>query len=115
MPALRAFLALTWIVLVAYTALVIRDHGANLLPVFFGDMRALTWPGQFNLDFMCFLMGSALWVAWRHRFTATGLLLAPLALFGGWGFLAPYLVLQSLRCDGDVAAVLLGEERAAAR
>lgn len=115
MSALRAFLAVTWTALVIYTVLVMRDHGANLLPVFFGDMAAMTWPGQFNFDFFCFLMGSATWVAWRHQFSGAGLLLAVVALFGGWGFLAPYLVVHSLRCDGNPAALLLGPERAAAR
>ena len=115
MTALRAFLTVTWIALVAYTVIVMTNHGPNLLPVFFGDMADVNWPGQFNLDFFCFLMGSATWVAWRHQFTGTGLLLAPLAIFGGWGFLAPYLVWQSLRCGGDPAALLLGEQRAAAR
>lgn len=112
MTALRAFLGLTWFALVAYTLIVVRDHGVHLLPVFFGDMAAFTWPGQFNSDFFCFLLGSATWVAWRHQFSAAGLLLAPLALFGGWGFLAPYLLIQSFRVHGDVASLLLGERRA---
>jgi hypothetical protein len=42
-----------------YTVIVINNHGIGLLPVFFGDMAEMGWPGQFNLDFMCFLALSA--------------------------------------------------------
>ena len=38
-------------VIVGYTSVTIAGHGWNLLPVFFGQMVAMGWPGQFNLDF----------------------------------------------------------------
>ncbi|MEY3985022.1 MAG: hypothetical protein RLZ59_467, partial [Pseudomonadota bacterium] len=53
--AFRIYLILSWIVLVVYTAVVIADHGMGLLPVFFGDIGRMGWPGQFNLDFMLML------------------------------------------------------------
>jgi hypothetical protein len=98
-------------VLLVYTAAVIANHGWNLLSVFFGDMATMTWPGQFNLDFMFMLMLSGLWVAWRHRFSAAGLVLAVVAVFGGALFLSVYLLVLSLRTKGDVREVLLGESR----
>ena len=48
MRAFRAYLAVLIVCLGAYTLLVGLAHGWNLLPVFLGDMAAMTWPGQFN-------------------------------------------------------------------
>lgn len=107
----RLFLALLWVVLTGYTAVVIAHHGWALLPVFFGDIAAMTWPGQFNLDFLFMLMLSALWVAWRHRFSGAGLGLGLLAFFGGASFLTIYLFVLSLQSKGDWRVVLLGEQR----
>lgn len=109
MTALRLLLTLIFVAIAGYTAVVGARHGFDLLPVFFGDMAKLGWPGQFNLDFLCFLVLSALWVAWRHRFRAPGLLLGLVALVGGSLFLSAYLLVESLRRRGDVAALLLGE------
>ena len=83
LTAFRALLILLWAILAGYTAIVIANHGMGLLKVFFGDMAAVGWPGQFNLDFMFLLLLSALWVRWRHRFSSAGLLLGVLAIFGG--------------------------------
>lgn len=113
MNLFRLFLAAFLIVLVAYTSATIANHGINLFPQFFGDMAAMGWPGQFNLDFMGFLMLSALWVAWRHRFSLVGLVLAVLAFNGGMLFLTIYLLVHSHRTKGDMRALLLGESRAA--
>lgn len=114
MIALRAFLALVVLTVGSYTSIVIANHGLNLFPVFFGDMAELTWRGQFNLDFMCMLALSGLWVAYRHRFSAVGLVLGLCAFFGGAPFLSAYLLVQSVRTKGDMAALLLGERRASA-
>lgn len=108
MSALRILLSLILVVVVAYPGVVIARHGIGLLPVFFGDMARVGWAGQFNLDFMFMLLFSALWVAWRHRFSAAGLALAALAFFGGTPFLCLYLLFNSSRCGGDVRALLLG-------
>jgi len=85
-----------------------------LLPIFFGDMAGLTWPGQFNLDFLFFLLLASLWLAWRHHFTPGGILLALIAVFGGMLFLSAYLLIASVRARGDMKIVLLGERRARA-
>lgn len=114
MIALRAFLALVILTVGTYTGIVIANHGLHLFPVFFGDMAELTWRGQFNLDFMCMLAFSGLWVAYRHRFSAVGLVLGSCAFFLGAPFLSAYLLVQSVRTKGDVAALLLGEQRASA-
>ena len=68
-----------WLTLVGYTLMVISRHGLDLLPVFFGDIGKMAWPGQFNLDFLCFLVLSAFWTAWRSGFAASGLAFTVLA------------------------------------
>jgi hypothetical protein len=83
----------------------------GLLAVFFGDMAAMGWPGQFNLDFMFMLTLSAIWVAWRHQFSIAGLALGVLALFGGSLFLTIYLLIVGGKAKGDVKKLLLGETR----
>ncbi len=108
MLPLRLLLSLMFAAIVAYTGVVIARHGLGFLPVFFGDMASMGWSGQFNLDFMGLLTLSALWVAWRHRFSAVGIALALLALVGGTPFLCVYLLTASARSGGDIRAMLLG-------
>ncbi|WP_299322767.1 hypothetical protein [Parasphingopyxis sp.] len=114
MTAFRLLLIVFLVIIVGYTAPVIANHGANLFSDFFGDILAFGWPGQFNVDFATFLALSALWVAWRHQFSVTGLILAIPAFFGGMLFLATYLLIVSYSAKGDVRVLLLGPERAAA-
>jgi hypothetical protein len=98
-----------------YTAIVIAKYGMGLYPIFFGDMADMTWRGQFNLDFLCFLIMSGVWVAWRHAFSVLGLVLGFAAFNLGAPFLAAYLLIESVRHKGDSAAILLGKARAANR
>ena len=109
MTAFRALIMVLWLGLAGYTAVVVWRYGIDLLPIFFGDIATLGWPGQFNLDFLCFLILSALWTAWRSAFSATGLLLAVPAFFGGAGFLLPYLLILTFREKGDLVRVLIGD------
>lgn len=111
MSAFRTLLAGIFLAIFGYTAVVISDHGIGLLPVFFGDMAKMGWPGQFNLDFMCLLALSGLWVSWRHHFSGAGLALGILAFFGGALFLSVYLLVESFRARGDAKALLLGPVR----
>ena len=113
MNAFRALLALIFVTIVVYTVPVIANHGMGLIAIYFGDIAKMEWPGQFNLDFMGFLLLSGFWLAWRHEFSPAGLALGVLGLFGGAPVLTAYLFLTSLRTGGDVAALLLGEARAA--
>lgn len=115
MSAFRALLILIFVAICAYTAVVIANHGLGLFPVFFGDIAALGWPGQFNVDFMGFLTLSGLWLAWRHRFSPSGIALGILGFFGGAPVLTAYLFFASLQARGDVAVLMLGKARAAAQ
>jgi hypothetical protein len=114
MVLLRLFVIVFLIVLVVYTGIVIANHGMGLVPIFFGDMAAMAWPGQFNVDFMGFLLLSGLWISWRHEYSLIGWLLTPLAMTGGMLFLCVYLLVTSFRVNGDLKALLIGEGRAAA-
>jgi hypothetical protein len=107
----RLLLSVMLVAIVAYTGVVIARHGMDFLPVFLGDIARMGWAGQFNLDFMCMLLLSALWVAWRHRFGAGGIALALLAFFGGAPFLCVYLLIEGARSGGDARAMLLGHRQ----
>ncbi len=113
MTLFKALLVMMFAAVAVYTGVTIVGHGCNLLPVFVEDISQMTWPGQFDLDFMCMLALSALWVAWRHRFSVGGLGLAVLAFFGGTPFLSVYLIAVSLRAECGMREILLGKSRAA--
>jgi len=108
MVLFRVFLATLCVALSAYTAVVVSNYGMGLLPIFFGDMLAMTWPGQFNLDFMFMLAFSALWVSWRHQFSVAGFALGFFAFIGGASFLTVYLFILSYQAEGNMKKILLG-------
>lgn len=110
MTAFRIFLVTFLIVLLVYTVVVAVNHGLDLFSVFFGDMLAMNWPGQFNLDFMGFLMLSALWVVWRNDFTPISFVLGLFAFLGGMTFLPVYLLFLSFKTDGNIAQMVLGRQ-----
>ena len=111
MTAFRVLLITFCAILVGYTGVVISNHGMGLFNVFFGDMAAMGWPGQFNLDFMFMLTLSALWVAWRHEFSIAGLGLGLLTFLGGSLFLTTYLCVLSWLTSGDMKEMFLGKRR----
>ena len=112
MNLFRAYL-LIWIIgITIYTSVTVAHHGLDLLPIFFGDMAKMAWPGQFNLDFFSFLCLGGLWLAWRHHFSLGGIALGLFIFAGGMPFLATYLIYHSFQCRGDIKALLLGTARA---
>ena len=90
MTILRPISAAFLIIIAVYTVIAISNDGFDLITPFIGDILALSWSGQFNLDFMMYLILSALWVAWRHDFSGAGIALAAVASVGGMLFL-PHL------------------------
>lgn len=111
MSAFRLLLVAMFVGIVGISSIVGLNHGWNFIPIFFRDMASLTWPGMFNFDLMCFLLLSALWLAWRHHFSPGGLILGLLGFFGGTMFLAPYLLYAGYQADGDIKVLLLGKRR----
>ncbi len=114
MALFRIFLATLFLGVAVYTLMVGAGHGWNLVPPFLAEIRAVTWQGQFNLDFATFLLLSGLWCAWRNEFTPAGWGLALLASSGGILFLAAYLFYLSMATGGDIKTMMLGARRAAA-
>lgn len=112
MKGFRVLLIAMFGTLTIFTSLVIAAHGWGLMSIFFGDIARMGWPGQFNLDFLFMLTLSALWVAWRHAFSRSGLALAVLAFFGGASFLTVYLFIVSLRAKNGISEILVGTSRA---
>lgn len=97
-----------------YTVIVIANHGFGLLPIFYGDIVKMGWPGQFNMDFHAFLILGSVWLMWRHHFSPLGLLFGLCIFAGGAPFLCIYLLVASFQAKGDVKELLLGKRPAAA-
>lgn len=110
MVILRAYLIIAFVAMLYYTVIVASSFGMNILPIAFELVGSMTWPGQFTLDFATYLWLSALWVAWRHKFSAIGIILGLIASVGGMLFLAIYLLVESLRVNGDMKALVLGRQ-----
>ncbi len=109
MKALRFFLVVVFASLFVYTLLVGITHGWNLLPIFFGEIADLNWQGQFNFDFTLILILAGLWVAWRNKFSAMGIVLCFCAVFGGILFLSLYLLILSYNCNNSISELLTGK------
>lgn len=112
MLGFRILLVGIFVSVVAYTGVVIANHGLGIFPIFLGDIAEMEWPGQFNLDFLGFLTLSGFWLAWRNHFSPMGLLLGVVGFFGGVPVLTAYLFWATLSANGDVASILLGNTRA---
>lgn len=96
------------IALLTYTALAIESEGANFAQVFISNISSFTWNGQFNLDFACYLMLSAIWIIWRGNNSTTSILSAIAAMVLGIVFFAPYLILLTIQAKGNIKTVLIG-------
>ncbi len=105
----RCLLFLQTSLILFYTLAVGSANGWDLLPIFFGDILDVSWPGQFNFDFLMILVLSGLWTVWRNKFSPIGIFLGLLALVGGISFLAPYLLFLSFKENGNVRSILLGQ------
>lgn len=96
--------------LLIYTVIVIRKEGWSLFQIIFNNIIDLSWNGQFNLDFSCYLALSGIWIMWRHKFSLTSILVAiPVMIIGIIAF-APYLLYLLLKEKSDLKKVLLGEQ-----
>jgi hypothetical protein len=108
MQMFRLILIAFTIIIVGYTLAAVANDGANLLPHFFAPIVALTWQGQFNLDFTTYLILSGIWMAWRGGFTRGSVALGILAPPFGILFFAPYLIYLVTKTSGDARKLLLG-------
>ena len=109
MRVFQSLLILFLLGIIGYTLTAGSNHGWDLGSVFFGELTSFSWSGQFNYDFLCYLTLSAIWVAWRARFSAGSILLAACAQILGILFFAPYLLYLTIQTKGDMKALLLGK------
>lgn len=108
MTRLRILLILMTGVMAATTGAVMLREGVDFLTPFISAVLVLGWQGQFNLDFACYLILSALWIAWRAGFAPGACAIAALAALLGMLVFAPYVLVQIAKSRGGLAALLLG-------
>ena len=100
--SVKLFLGSIIVIVGLYTAPVIAGYGLlALLPSFFGEMSKMNWQGQFNLDFFMFLLMSGSWIAWRNRFSPSGIGLGIGGVFLGAPYLSAYLLYLGHRHEWD--------------
>jgi len=105
------FLVVFFLTITGYTLVVASSEGWGLLPVLVDNILGLNWSGQFNLDFIGYLLLSGLWIAWRHRFSPTGVALGSVASVAGSVFFMPYLLVSLAAANGDLRRLLIGPAR----
>ena len=104
----RTLLLVVWLIVVYFTVRAIESEGlAVAADVFSSDMSALNWRSQFNIDLISHMLLAGVWVAWRHRFSVSGILLGLLCINGGL-FTLLYVLAISLIHKGDVTKILMG-------
>lgn len=108
MTGLRYALIAMSVLIVAFTVAAIANGGVNLITPFLTPIVALSWQGQFNIDFACYLVLSGIWMAWRRGFSSGSIALGILAPPFGILFFAPYLIYLVGKSNGDPRQLLLG-------
>lgn len=106
---LKGLLIIQTLGLLIYTIIAIQNDGFSFLERAIEFAMSMTWMGQFALDFQCYLMLSALWVAWRNKFSMKASLLAVIALILGIVVFAPYLLYLLREEKGNLKKVLIGD------
>ncbi len=111
MNLFKALLVAMCLIVLFYTGLAVSNEGVNLFATTLPSVAEFGWPGQFHVDFVTYLILSGVWVAWRHEFSAAGIVLGVLASQLGIIFLSIYLLLAINKANGDMSEVLLGPGR----
>lgn len=104
----KSLLVVQTLALVIYTAFAVQNEGWTLFQIFGDNIQALSWNGQFNLDFSCYLTLSGLWIFWRNQFSFSSGIMAVLAMIMGIIVFAPYLFYLVINEKGNLTKVLVG-------
>ena len=104
---LKGLLIIHTLGLLIYTVIAIQNDGANFLAKAQEFATSMTWMGQFALDFQCYLILSALWIAWRDKFSVNSIVIAIVAMILGFILLAPYLLYLLSKEKGDLKRALI--------
>lgn len=105
---LKSLLVLQTLSVLIYTFIAFQTQGPDLVSIALANISSLTWNGQFNLDFFCYLTLSGLWIMWRSEFNRNAILIGLAAMILGMIFFAPYLFWLITRENGDLKRVLTG-------
>ena len=105
----KALLVIQTLGLLAYTFIAFQTEGASLFSVALNNVKSLNWSGQFNLDFLCYLTISGIWIMWRNKFRGISILVGTVAMILGIVFFAPYLLWLMNNEKGDLKRVLVGD------
>lgn len=108
MTLFRTSLIFMTLAIVFLTIMAVMEGGLNLFTPFIAPILEMTWQGQFNFDFACYLVLSGIWMAWRGGFTPGSIALGVLAPPLGIVFLAPYLIYLIGTSNGDPRRLVLG-------
>ncbi len=105
---LKVLLTVQAVGLLVYTLIAFQTEGFDLFSVFVRNILSLTWSGQFNLDFSCYLLLSGLWIMWRDRFSVQAIFIGVAAMIVGIMLFAPYVLQLLMKENGDVKRLLAG-------
>jgi len=108
---LRLFLLVSTVVIYAFTYSAVTAQGFNWPAVAFGDILALNWRSQFDVDLVIHLLLLATWVSWREGFSMKGHFFGFLSIVMGGMFSFPYLLHATYVAKGDPIGVLLGDHQ----
>ncbi|MGH1579003.1 hypothetical protein [Planktotalea sp.] len=111
MSLFRTFVAFITLTMALYTVIALKNDGIDFMTPYFIGLFSLTWQGHINADFSFFLSLSALWIAWRERFSPIALIKAVVIGVLGMVLFAPYLLHALSKSKGDPKTLLLGQQR----
>lgn len=108
MTILRAFLLASTVAIYLLTYFAIAAYGINWPAIAAGDILALNWRSQFDVDFAIHLLLLATWISWREGFTLRGHIFGFLSIVMGGMFSFPYLIHASYVSKGNPTKIVLG-------
>lgn len=105
----KLLLIIQTVVVFVYTIWAFKNEGANLFDIFSSNIQSLTWNGQFNLDFSCYLTLSGLWIMWRNKFASSSIVFGIVAMILGIIVFAPYILYLYTKESGNLKKLLIGD------
>ena len=107
-PFLTLLLILQFAFILVFSFSAYQYQGPNLFQFFFENILEMNWNGQFNVDFICYLILSGFWIMWRSKFTLMSIFIGSLAMVLGILFFAPYLMYLLNKTNGNLKLLMLG-------